>query len=279
MATHGPSGSGLSRFRTVHDAIQKIPANASWHLDYESPFGVPKPAYDPHTAKSACITRNGGTKLHPSVKRPFTPREMASLQGFRESYEFTCSGITQIKTQIGNAIPPNVWAHYIRACVDTLEQLDAVLIDETGRSIVKKDDTVKREEASSSSGFTTPSRKPIKSDQKMPMHSSGTSGFSAPSSSNAPSTFSGPSTSSSQHSASTSLRNLYSMSPSPAPRKIHAWTEEYLDLSPEPFEPAPASRIKRKIEPIDLTGEGKKTKKKACIDLTEEDGWEMIEDW
>lgn len=277
----------------MHDAIHKIPANPSWHLDYKSPYSVPKPAYDAHTAKSACITRNGGTKPHPSGKRPFTPREMASLQGFRETYEFTGSGITQVKTQIGNAIPPNVWAHYIRACVVTLEQFDAGVIDETGRSIVKREEAAKREEAGPSSRFSTPSCNLIKSEKKMPMYSSGTSGFSDPSSSNSSSAFSNPSTSSPQHSDSMSLRNLYRTSPSPAPRKIRAWTEEYLDLPSEPFEPAPsthskgemssiesrASPFKRKIEPIDLTGERKKMKNKACIDLTEEDGWEMIEDW
>lgn len=84
------------------------------------------------------------------------------------------------------------------------------------------------------------------------------------------------------------------MSPSPAPRKVRAFTEEYLELSPWPFELAPSAPVKResssfgarsspfkrKIEPIDLTGERKKMKAKReeTIDLMEDD-WEMVEGW
>ncbi|KAE9978273.1 hypothetical protein EG327_007455 [Venturia inaequalis] len=294
-ATHGPPGSGLASYRTVRDAISKIPVTASWHLDYQSPYAISKPAYDARTAKSSCITRNGGNRPHPSGKRPFTPREMASLQGFPDSYAFVGSGVTEVRKQIGNAIPPNVWKHYVKSCVDTLERFDGGLIDETGQ-LIKSEETVKREEAGSSSRFSTlgsssrfstPSRQAIKPEKKRT--SSSTTDFNTPSGSKTSSVFSGPSTSSSQ--SSVSNRSLYRMSPSPAPRHrtTRAFTEDYMDLSPEPFELAPAreastfgprpSPFKRKIEPIDLTGERKKmkVKKKEMIDLTGDD-WEMIDD-
>ncbi|TLD20182.1 S-adenosyl-L-methionine-dependent methyltransferase [Venturia nashicola] len=291
-ASYGPPGSSLKRYRTIHDAISKIPDSASWH-NHQRPYKIPQPTYDARTAMAKCITRNGGTTPHPSGLRPFTPREMANLQGFPEWYEFVGNGgtgITQVKKQIGNAIPPQVWAVYIRSIVDTLEKFDSGLIDETGR-LIKTEEHVKREEAGHLSGFSTPFRKCIKPGTlSTPSGSNSTRTFSNSSSrfsdpfstpSNPSSTFINTSTASSQPSLSNG--SLYRMSPSPAPRnrKIRAFTENYLELSPEPtgrfkrgfstFDTRP-SPFKRKIDPIDLTGERKRAKAKMedAIDLTEE---------
>ncbi|QDS77954.1 hypothetical protein FKW77_001612 [Venturia effusa] len=307
--SHGPAGSGLQRYRTIHDAISKIPDTASWHLGHTSPYATPKPAFNARTALARCITRNGGKTPHPSGLRTFTPREMANLQGFPEWYEFVGNGgtgITEVREQIGNAIPPQVWARYIKSIVNTLEKFDAGEIDESGRPIVKRD------AVGSSYGLITPSRRTINLETRPTLRSSGASGFSTPSSrpssgalSPSSAASSNPSPPSSHSSTSSSLRNLHRINPNPspspspsaAPHKPHRWSEESQTLSPSPnpFEPgAPSTRMKheipsresrpspfkRKIEPIDLTGERKKVKvkKQEVIDLTGDD-WDMSEDW
>jgi hypothetical protein len=97
----------------------------------------PKTPYDGRKKQSGCITTGGGdaeTNYHPSGLRYFTPRELACLQTFPVDYQFY-GGVTEIKKQVGNAVPPGVWKYYIRSVIQTLEDFDSGKIDETGQPI------------------------------------------------------------------------------------------------------------------------------------------------
>jgi C-5 cytosine-specific DNA methylase len=215
---------------------------------------------------------------------------MANLQGFPEYYEFDGCGITDVKTQIGNAIPPNVWKHYIRSCVTALEKFDAGLIDETGRAV---DHTGTK--AKALRGFATQSNTFTQSAKSSRMHSAHTSTFNIPSTRknfSAPSNSTQPFFESTYSSQSSSTRSACLSSPVPAPSPSRAWSEESRTLSPEPLllgigpsafkrETAPLrtrpSLFKRRYQMIDLTDDNNKKKKRACFDLTSDD-WVMVDD-
>jgi hypothetical protein len=121
--THGDPGSGLLPYRKISDAIMRIPDDAPQHQEYMKPFRVPKKKL-PANVFAKCITTNGGDNYHPSGHRNYTPRELAELQMFTMDYSF-CGKETKIRAQIGNAVPPGVWEHYVRSIITTLEAFDA----------------------------------------------------------------------------------------------------------------------------------------------------------
>jgi DNA (cytosine-5)-methyltransferase 1 len=98
-------GPGMLPFVTIHDVLQKIrnvevPKNLRYYLKKDE-----KP-YNSHQPLKACITCDGGTaNLHPSGKRTFTLFELAALAGFLPTHRFSGKSSTQIKKQIGNAVP------------------------------------------------------------------------------------------------------------------------------------------------------------------------------
>jgi hypothetical protein len=94
-------------------------------------FSVPKERLS-GDAVAKCITTNGGESYHPSGLRNYTPRELAELQMFPLDYLF-CGSLTRMREQIGNAVPPGVWEHYIRSVIQTLTDFDAGTIDEAGK--------------------------------------------------------------------------------------------------------------------------------------------------
>lgn len=126
---------GLGNRRYVYDAIGNIPDGASFHLAHQVCFDIPKPPYNPRTELASCVTRDGGQhNYHHSGKRKFTPRELASLQTFRHNYEFH-GGVTSVRTQIGNAVPPLVWKTFIEQILCTLEDFYDGIIDSLGQSV------------------------------------------------------------------------------------------------------------------------------------------------
>lgn len=127
--THGPPGSGLIPYQTIHDVISRIPKEASWHLNvhqnYKPPqqFKVPKKPYDAARAYARCITTSGGdNNYHPSGLRGFTPRELARIQGFPMDYQFHDSCMSKVRKQVGNALPPLAWSRVMGSCHDTLSR-------------------------------------------------------------------------------------------------------------------------------------------------------------
>lgn len=128
-ATHARDpapGSGARPHATVIEALRRIPpAGATLHADrkryhYQGRGGGPgqrrrgrrrrrrrrrqRPPWDPRAPLARCITTHGGYgNYHYAGRRDFTPRELATMNGFPARYEFHPA---QAKRQIGNAFPP-----------------------------------------------------------------------------------------------------------------------------------------------------------------------------
>ncbi|KAF2427725.1 S-adenosyl-L-methionine-dependent methyltransferase [Tothia fuscella] len=143
-STHGKPGSGLPLHRSIHDAISGIPPNATWHLtEHEgyklsAPFTIPREPYDARSMMAQCITRASPDLWHPNGKRRFTPREVAMLNGFPVDYTFYGTSKTKVLGQIGNAVPPLAWQHFVKACVATIADFRAAKIDVTGERIATR---------------------------------------------------------------------------------------------------------------------------------------------
>lgn len=110
---------------TIHDAIHDLPESTSHHnvdklLKAWSLAGHHTP-YDPH-GPARTITCNGGeSNYHPSGLRRFTPREVACLQTFPLSFEFSHRNV---RKQIGNAVPPKLAEAIYREISRSLRQTD-----------------------------------------------------------------------------------------------------------------------------------------------------------
>jgi hypothetical protein len=203
----------------------------------------------------------------------------------------------EVRKQIGNAIPPNVWKHFIKSCLDTLEKFDTGMIDETGRPPWQQ--TAETGRIASQVGASSSSEKGSS------IRSARTSTFSTyrtPSSTRknlASSVINTPTSSasaSSSQSSSSSSMSTYLLSPRLASSR--AWSEESrtLSLEPSPLRSQPStyklkqiplkrelplcnrpSPFKRKLETIDLTEDEKDMNMRDCIDLTEEDDYVMVD--
>lgn len=77
---------GKSAMKNFSDAFRRL------HYD--------KPSY---TVKE----NHGGVHIHPKLNRVLTPRELARLQSFPDSFIFK-SNKNNILKQIGNAVPPKL---------------------------------------------------------------------------------------------------------------------------------------------------------------------------
>ncbi|KAL8698935.1 MAG: hypothetical protein Q9201_006300 [Fulgogasparrea decipioides] len=118
--THGP---GLAPFTTINSAIRRIPQGFANH----KPEGAAKRdvrPYDGNLPLRNCITTGGTVDVHPSGRRRFTDRELASLQGFPLEHVF---GNTKVKMQIGNAVPPLVAKVFFDHIRKFLEGVDGLL--------------------------------------------------------------------------------------------------------------------------------------------------------
>lgn len=97
----------LAPLTTVNDVIKDLPPGDPHHdVERAQQSNGQRPPYDANAPLSRCITTSGGQNYHPSG-RDFTLREYACLQGFPRRYQFV-GGITDVKRQIGNAVPPSV---------------------------------------------------------------------------------------------------------------------------------------------------------------------------
>jgi DNA (cytosine-5)-methyltransferase 1 len=73
---------------------------------------------------------------HPLEDRPLTPREAARLQGFPDSYRFM-GNRGEVRSQIGNAVPPLLAEAIGKAIIESLQQTDNYL--RLQKNIIKAD--------------------------------------------------------------------------------------------------------------------------------------------
>ena len=98
--------------------------------------GKEKPSYNPHSLAKT-ITCGASENYHPDGQRAFTIRELASLQTFPYGHKFTnvmYDGdgeamkpvtLTELRQQIGNAVPPNLGRAVLSEVLKSLRESDA----------------------------------------------------------------------------------------------------------------------------------------------------------
>lgn len=129
--THGLPGAGLLRPATIHDAIHNIPEDAPNH-DVEPLLALWRlrgyhPPYDANTQAKTITCAGGEGNYHPSGRRRFTPREVACLQTFPLSFQFSrhC-----VRKQVGNAVPPKFAEAIYREIARSLRETDEKLLEQ-----------------------------------------------------------------------------------------------------------------------------------------------------
>jgi DNA (cytosine-5)-methyltransferase 1 len=120
--THGPSGSGLKPYVSVNRTIAHIPAHIP-NQEIPSMRHRMRP-WDGSQIVPRCITTHGGQNYHPSGLRYFSNREFARLQGFPDCHVFS---ETNVKKQIGNAVPPSVAKILYEHIIRWLKKADGVV--------------------------------------------------------------------------------------------------------------------------------------------------------
>ncbi|KAG8532982.1 uncharacterized protein KY384_001764 [Bacidia gigantensis] len=112
---------------SINQIINRIPAtNISLHKLSQIPRAH-LPPYDGNKPLRKTICCGEGEGYHPSGKRRFTLREIASLQGFPLEHEFGKSiSDRQIRKQIGNAVPPVVAKVFFEQIIKALKRADGI---------------------------------------------------------------------------------------------------------------------------------------------------------
>jgi hypothetical protein len=140
-STHG-NAEGLLPLVSIGEAIRRVPRNADWHLDTVKDYDTPRASYSPES-QASCITTRADI-YHPSGRRPFTVREYAALNGIPHTFRFPSRGeinMTDLKKQIGNAVPPLVWKQFMVKVKECLTNFQEGKIDELGRQTALRDVT------------------------------------------------------------------------------------------------------------------------------------------
>lgn len=119
--THG-IGPGKLPFVTVHDVLRSIRhVHVPHHMrDFTRKDVQP---YDARKPLQHCIACDG-SNAHPSGKRTFSLFELAALQGFPPTHQFT-GNKTEIRRQIGNAVPSMFAKALFQRITQSLEESDA----------------------------------------------------------------------------------------------------------------------------------------------------------
>ncbi|KAJ5674651.1 uncharacterized protein N7477_004585 [Penicillium maclennaniae] len=123
--THSLPGGGLKSIETIHSTINDIPQHAPNHdveegLRRWALLGWRQP-YNGHQPARTLTCSGGDSNYHPSGKRAFTCRELASLQTFPVNFQFSKSNVRQ---QIGNAVPPKFAEAVFREIRRSLRETD-----------------------------------------------------------------------------------------------------------------------------------------------------------
>jgi DNA (cytosine-5)-methyltransferase 1 len=122
--THGELGSGLLPFYTIYDAISDIPAGTNDHDVHNAlrrgALNL-RPPFSPHTLARTITCGGGEGNYHPSGLRSYTNRELACLQTFPLTYQFTGKGA---RKQIVNAVPPQLSKALYQSIIQSLRETD-----------------------------------------------------------------------------------------------------------------------------------------------------------
>lgn len=122
------------RRRHIFDALEEVNRyphrDVSTVYDCQSPIWPPQKSYDPRVTIAYTITTNGGKNYHWTGRRYFTIRELLALQTFPVTYKFGVDkngrdlGVTEIRTQIGNAVPPRLARMMFECVLEALQKTD-----------------------------------------------------------------------------------------------------------------------------------------------------------
>ncbi|SMR53321.1 unnamed protein product [Zymoseptoria tritici ST99CH_3D1] len=121
--THGEAP-GLKAPVTIGDILAQVPRHPPGLMGHAVRRTLP--AFDPDQPLRGCITSGGGkskNNYHPSGRRDFNLQELAQLQGFSADHRFY-GGVTSVRKQIGNAVPPVFAAKLFKGIVPALEETD-----------------------------------------------------------------------------------------------------------------------------------------------------------
>ncbi|KAK3057086.1 hypothetical protein LTR09_002124 [Extremus antarcticus] len=123
--THGTGGNLLPRV-TIRDRLRLLRNKPiERHMqEYTSKTGRP---YNDRQPLAQCITTDGGkSNLHPKGDRTFSLQELACLAGFPLEHSFypKVKGVTSIRRQIGNAVPPCVAKALFTQITETMRETD-----------------------------------------------------------------------------------------------------------------------------------------------------------
>lgn len=144
VPTHSPGG-----FVTVAQALSRIGADGSdpLHKPHQCRLAIPRASWDDQQPLSRTLTCGGAQGCyHPSGRRAFTIRELATLQTFPTRYRFPRNiNATDAKRQIGNAFPPRaakVLFSHIRKWLENTDTDggDGSVLDDEGPPIMALDD-------------------------------------------------------------------------------------------------------------------------------------------
>jgi DNA (cytosine-5)-methyltransferase 1 len=124
--THSEGGvDGLKPFVTVNETIADIPQNAPNH-DVDGALRRDFPPWDGKRILRRAICSDGGQgNYHPSGKRDFTLRELASLQSFPVEHVFKGP---YVKLQIAKAVPPCAGMVIIGSIKEELDAADGMQV-------------------------------------------------------------------------------------------------------------------------------------------------------
>ncbi|MCJ1393127.1 hypothetical protein MMC18_005999 [Xylographa bjoerkii] len=120
-----PGTTGLKPWATINESINSIPRH--WHDHDESKANQTRHQPFDGNTQAKCMTTSGGiNNYHPSGRRGYTIREFACLQTFPLEHMWAPTTITQLRVQIGNAVPPIFYAALARKIVETLKKTDGL---------------------------------------------------------------------------------------------------------------------------------------------------------
>jgi DNA (cytosine-5)-methyltransferase 1 len=122
--THG-LGPGKKPFVTIKDVIDKV-ASYPGRIPEIMKYAIERNGqpFNPNIQKKGLITGSGGVHaLHPCGKRDYNLQEFAAFQSFPMHHKFA-GGISEIRLQIGNAVPAIGAKAYLENIVRSLQKSD-----------------------------------------------------------------------------------------------------------------------------------------------------------